>query len=50
MLSLTGRAELSDDRAKIKLLWSSLDSDFWSDENDPSIRVLKVRREVLLRR
>jgi len=41
-VSLTGRAELSDDRAKIKLLWSSIDSAFWSDENDPSIRVLKI--------
>jgi len=41
-VSLTGRAELSDDRAKIKQLWSSLDSAFWSDENDPSIRVLKI--------
>ena len=39
-VSLTGRAELSDDRAKIKQLWSSLDSAFWSDENDPSVRVL----------
>jgi general stress protein 26 len=41
-VSLTGRAELSDDRAKIKQLWSSLDSAFWSDEDDPSIRVLKI--------
>jgi hypothetical protein len=41
-VSLTGRAELSDDRAKIKRLWSNLDSAFWSDENDPSIRVLKI--------
>ncbi len=41
-VSLTGRAELSDDRAKIKQLWSSLDSAFWTDENDPSIRVLKI--------
>jgi general stress protein 26 len=40
-VSLTGRAELSDDRAKIKQFWSSLDSAFWSDANDPSIRVLK---------
>ena len=41
-VSLTGRAELSDDRAKIKLLWSSIDLAFWSDEEDPSIRVLKI--------
>ena len=41
-VSLTGRAELSDDRAKIKQLWSSLDSAFWSDANDPSIRALKI--------
>jgi hypothetical protein len=41
-LSLTGRAELSDDRAKIKQLWSSLHSAFWSDERDLSIRVLKI--------
>jgi general stress protein 26 len=45
-VSLTGRAELSDDRAKIRQLWSSLDSAFWSDENDPSIRVLKITPTV----
>lgn len=45
-VSLTGRAELSDDRAKITLLWSSIDSAFWSDEEDPSIRVLKIEPSV----
>jgi general stress protein 26 len=40
-VSLTGRAGFADDRAKIKQLWSNLDSAFWSDETDPSIRVLK---------
>jgi len=33
---------IGTDRAKIKLLWSSIDSAFWSDEDDPSIRVLKI--------
>lgn len=41
-VSVTGHAELSDDRAKIKQLWSSFDSAFWSDEDDPSIRLLRV--------
>jgi general stress protein 26 len=41
-VSVTGHAELSDDREKIKQLWSSLDSAFWSDENDPAIRLLKI--------
>ena len=45
-MSVTGHAELSDDRAKIKQLWSSFDSAFWSDENDPSIRLLKFTPAV----
>jgi general stress protein 26 len=45
-VSLTGRAELSDDMAKIKQLLSSLDSAFWTDENDPSIRCSKSHRQL----
>jgi general stress protein 26 len=41
-VSVTGHAELSDDREKIKQLWSSFDSAFWRDDDDPSIRVLKI--------
>jgi general stress protein 26 len=41
-VSVTGRAALSNDRSKIKQLWSTADKAFWRDENDPAIRVLRV--------
>jgi len=41
-VSVTGQANLSNDRNKIKELWSSADKVFWRDENDPAIRVLRV--------
>jgi len=41
-VSVTGQAELSNDRSKIKQLWSTADKAFWRDENDPAIRVLRV--------
>jgi len=44
-LSITGYAELIDDRNRIKQLWSIYDKAFWSDENDPRIRILLVRPE-----
>jgi general stress protein 26 len=37
---LAGRAELSNDRMKIKELWSDFDKAWWDDENDPAIRLL----------
>lgn len=41
-LSLSGRASVSNDRAKIKELWEPTAQAWWKDENDPNIRVLKV--------
>jgi general stress protein 26 len=44
-LSVTGRAEILNDRAKIKQNWSVFDKAFWSDADDPAIRLLKVQPE-----
>ena len=41
-VSLTGSAEISNDRAKIKELWSTPAKAWWQSADDPSIRVLKV--------
>ena len=41
-ISITGNADVSNDRAKIKDLWTDFDKAWWDDENDPSIRLLKV--------
>ena len=41
-VSVTGRARLSNDRARIKQFWSITDKAFWKDENDPAIRLLRV--------
>jgi len=40
-VSVTGRANLSNDRNRIKELWSIADKAFWRDENDPAIRILR---------
>lgn len=39
-VALTGMAAVSNDRAKIKGLWSDFDRAWWDDENDPSIRLV----------
>jgi general stress protein 26 len=39
---ISGVATLSNDRAKIKALWSGFDKAWWDDENDPSIRLLTL--------
>jgi general stress protein 26 len=44
-VSLTGRGEMSDDRAKIKRFWSIRDKVFWPDADDPAIRLLRVAPE-----
>ena len=36
-VSVTGQATLSNDRSKIKELWSTADKVFWRDDNDPAI-------------
>lgn len=41
-VALTGRAEVSNDRAKIKELWSTPAKAWWDSEDDPNIRVLKI--------
>ncbi len=41
-VSVTGQASISDDRGKIRQLWSVAEKAFWSDETDPAIRVLRV--------
>jgi general stress protein 26 len=44
-VSVSGHAELIDDRERIKKLWSVYDKAFWSDKDDPRIRVLRVTPE-----
>jgi general stress protein 26 len=44
-LSVTGRGEISDDRAKIRRFWSVSDKAFWQDADDPAIRLLRVAPE-----
>ena len=41
-VSVTGRATVMNDRAKIKELWSTPARAWWDSADDPSIRVLKV--------
>lgn len=41
-VSVSGEATVSNDRAKIKELWSTPAKAWWDDPEDPSIRVLKV--------
>lgn len=42
-LSVTGTATVLDDRAKVHELWEATNKAFWDSENDPDIRVLRVR-------
>ena len=41
-VAVTGRAEVSNDRARIKDLWSTPAKAWWDSPEDPQIRVLKV--------
>lgn len=41
-VSVTGRAEVSSDRAKIKQLFGTPAKAWWNSADDPDIRVLKV--------
>jgi general stress protein 26 len=41
-VAMTGLAEVSNDRAKIKELWSTPAKAWWDSPEDPNIRVLKV--------
>jgi general stress protein 26 len=44
-VSITGRADIIDDKDRIKQIWSIYDKAFWPDENDPRIRILRVTPE-----
>ncbi|MEX6506235.1 pyridoxamine 5'-phosphate oxidase family protein [Jiella sp. M17.18] len=41
-VSISGTAEISNDRAKIKELWGTPAKAWWESPDDPSIRVLKI--------
>lgn len=42
---IAGKAVVSNDRAKIKDLWSPFDKAFWEGEDDPQIRLITVTPE-----
>ena len=44
-VSVSGHAEMIDDRERVKKYWSVYDKAFWPDQNDPRIRVLRVTPE-----
>jgi general stress protein 26 len=41
-VSISGHAEMVDDKDHVGRLWSVFDKAFWPDKNDPRIRVLRV--------
>lgn len=41
-VALSGKATISNDRAKIKQLWSPFAKAWWDSPEDPAIRVIKV--------
>lgn len=41
-VSISGTASLSNDRARIKELWSDFDKAWWDNADDPDIRLLTV--------
>jgi len=44
-VSISGQATISNDRAKIKELWSTPAKAWWDSPDDPSIRVLRIDPE-----
>jgi general stress protein 26 len=44
-VSITGHAEIIDDRDRVKEIWSIYDKAFWPDKNDTRIRILRVTPE-----
>lgn len=44
-VACSGRVTISNDRAKIKELWSPFAKAWWDSSDDPNIRVLKVSPE-----
>ena len=41
-VTVTGRASVSNDRARIAELWEKTDKAWWEDVNDPAIRLIVV--------
>ena len=44
-VSISGRASVSNDRARIHELWSDFDKAWWESEKDPDIRLITVTPE-----
>ncbi len=44
-VSISGHAEMIDDKDRVKKFWSVYDKAFWPDKNDPRIRVHRVTPE-----
>jgi general stress protein 26 len=44
-VSISGHAEMIDDKERVKKYWSVYDKAFWPDKNDPRIRILRVTPE-----
>ncbi len=44
-VSVSGEAQVTNDRAKIKDLWSTWAKAYWDSADDPSIRLLRVTPE-----
>jgi general stress protein 26 len=44
-VSITGLAEIIDDRDRVTEIWSIYDKAFWPDKSDPRIRILRVTPE-----
>ncbi|MFO1144756.1 MAG: pyridoxamine 5'-phosphate oxidase family protein [Amaricoccus sp.] len=44
-IAITGAATVSEDRAKIRDLWTGTDRAWWDDADDPAIRLIAVTPE-----
>lgn len=44
-VTISGRATVSNDRAKIKALWEKTDEAWWDNADDPEIRLIKLNPE-----
>jgi general stress protein 26 len=44
-VAITGKAEVSDDRARIRDLWTAADKAWWDTADDPSIRLIVFEPE-----
>jgi general stress protein 26 len=45
-VSVSGRAAFSEDRDKIRDIWSAYDKAFWRDADDPRVRLMTVRPDM----